>query len=213
MRMIRVLCIGLAFSMTASQALAGDATIDADGSATWASSTRGPWIEFNPDGSVKRIYSKYSAPVEFPDRRGIHKAQVIAEEKAKAEIVRFLKQDIATTRVVVEVQNDVYKATQERETGSTAKTRKVDSRTVQETLTEITASFAAGELKGVIVLEEGYDEKAEEAWVVVGVSEKTINAARGAQRMLSVTEDGKPEQSDAAKTQPGEVRTTPQKDW
>ena len=40
-------------------------------------------------------------------------------------------------------------------------------------------------LKGVVVLENGYDEKAQEAWVMVGVSQKTIAAAEAARKMIS----------------------------
>lgn len=192
---------------------AGEAAIQADGSGTWAASPRGPWIEFNADGSVKRIYSRYSTPVEFADRRGINKAQIIAEEKAKGEIVRFMEQGIASTRVVTEIQNDINKATQERQTGTKATVTKIDSRTVVENLTEVTASFAAGKLTGVIVLENGYDEKTQEAWVVVGMSEKTINAARAVQRMNTNPKAENRTGPDSMGMQPSETRKSPQKDW
>ena len=94
---------------------AGEVARQEDGSTVWQAGVDGVEIEWNPDGSVKRIYSRYSTPVEFPDRRGIAKAQIIAEEKAKAGIVRFMEQSVASTRVVTEVQSDLNKATQERQ--------------------------------------------------------------------------------------------------
>lgn len=184
--------------------------VDDNLSTTWESSSNGPWIDFNPDGSVKRIYSKNSMPVEFPDRRGIHKAQIIAEEKAKAEIIRFLKQDIASSRIVTEIQNDVNKAVQERETGTKASIKKTDSRTIIENLTEITASFATGKLSGVIVLEQGYDDKTQEAWVVVGISDKTIASARNVQSMLSGQKIDQKSSQDGLQPQQSGSRRPPQ---
>ena len=92
--------------------------------------------------------------------------------------------------------------------------RKVDDRTMVEALTEVTTSFASGQLKGVIILEKGYDDKTEEAWVVVGISDKTIRAARDVKNMGK--EQG-PEKtggsSDALGRQPSETRRLNQKDW
>jgi len=196
---------------------AGEIAIQEDGSTVWQAGVDGVEIEWNPDGSVKRIYSRYSTPVEFPDRRGIAKAQIIAEEKAKAGIVRFMEQSVASTRVVTEVQSDLNKATQERQSGTAAIVKKTDQRTLVEALSEVTASFAAGNLKGVIVLEKGYDDKAQEAWVMVGISEKTIRAARAVQKMTNdpkaTSDSDRRGEGDSIGTQPGEVRRSKQKDW
>jgi hypothetical protein len=189
-----------------------------DASTTWQAGVDGVEIEWSPTGSVKRISSKFSVPVEFNDRRGIYKAQVIAEEKAKAAIVRFLDQSVSSTRIVAEVQSDLNKATQSRQTGAAASLHKVDERTLVETLTEVTTSFAHGSLGGVIVLEKGYDEKSEEAWVVVGISDKTIAAAVGVGAMIKhaspdqVRPEQAPPDTDLQK-QPSEVKRIKQSDW
>ncbi len=172
-------------------AWAGDVAVNPEGAVTWQAGVNGVEIEWNPNGSVKRIYSRYSTPVEFDDRRGIAKAQIIAEEKAKGEIIRFMQQSVASTRVVAEVESDLNKATQQRSSGTPAAVQKTDERTLIETLTEITVSFAAGTLRGVVVLEKGYDDKAEEAWVVVGISEKTLRAA-SVNRLSNLTLDRRP---------------------
>jgi hypothetical protein len=205
--------------LTATEALGGEASVTEDGAVTWKAGVDGVEIEWNADGSVKRIYSRYSTPVEFADRRGISKAQIVAEEKAKAAIVRFMNQSVASTRVVTELQNDLNRATQERRPGSASAVHKVDERTLVETVTEVTGSFAKGSLRGVIVLEKGYDSKAEEAWVVVGISEKTIRAANSARQMESAPEKTtapapapSPTQ-DSTRTQPSEIRRSNQKDW
>jgi hypothetical protein len=207
----------LAFCVGAAPAWAGDADIAKDGSVTWASVDGQVKIDWNPDGSIRRASSRYGTPVEFADRRGIAKAQVIAEEKAKAAIIRFMKQAVMSSRLVTEIQNDLNKATQHRETGTAATVKKVDERTLIENLTEVTGSFASGTLSGVIVLEKGYDAKTEEAWVVVGVSDKTIQAAHDLHSTTSGAHPAaaapSPAKSDSIRTQPSEVRRSNQKNW
>jgi hypothetical protein len=75
---------------TAQTAWAGDVVVEADGGTRWQAGIDGVEIEWAPDGSVKRLYSRYGQPVEFADRRGVSGAQTISEEKAKAAIVRFM---------------------------------------------------------------------------------------------------------------------------
>jgi hypothetical protein len=64
-------------------------------------------IEFDANGQWSKVYSTYVHPVEFPDRRGIKKAHIIAEEKGKAAIVRFLNQEVQSERLVEEVESTV----------------------------------------------------------------------------------------------------------
>jgi len=203
----------LTIGLWSTRIWAGEAMINSDGSATWQAGVDGVEIEWNTDGSIKRLYSRYSTPVEFADRRGISTAQIIAEEKAKAGIVRLMQQSVTSTRVVAEVQSDLNKAIQERNSGKPSNVHKSDERTLIETLTEITGSFAAGTLRGVIVLEKGYDSKTEEAWVVVGISEKTLNAAGAVQRMIDDPKTSPKPDSDSIDVQPSEVRRSNQKDF
>ncbi len=191
---------------------AGEAILDDKGGITWQAGVDGIEIEWNQDGSMKRLYSRHSVPVEFPDRRGITKAQIIAEEKAKANIIRFINQSATSTRIVAEVQADINKATQNRQTGEKAVIKKVDDRTVIESLTEITTSFASGNLRGVIVLERGYDSKLEEAWIVVGISEKTTAASRGVKDMIDNPGKTRPLSSSLG-IQSSEVRKSKNQDW
>jgi hypothetical protein len=157
--------------------------------------------------------------VVIPDRRGIHKAQVIAEEKAKAQFVRTMEQMSASSRLVTEVQSDVTRATQRRENGGEGTLSKVDEGVVSETLTELTGSFAAGTLKGVIVLESGYDESKSEAWTVVGISKKSLAAASELQALIAsptTSAPALPEQKPGTlrlDIQRSEVRRTKQTDW
>ena len=211
MRNIGTLAVSI---LLVTSAYAGDVAIESDGGMTWQAGVDGVEIEWNPDNSVKRIYSRYGTPVEFSDRRGIRKAQIIAEEKAKAAIIRFMDQSVSSTRVGTEIDQDINEATQVRENGGEASFKKVDQRKMIENLTGVTSSFAAGKLRGVIVLEQGYDEKAGEAWIVVGISDKTIAAARGVKEMTTASEKAR-SQSGASKSmhQGTEVRRSHQKDW
>jgi hypothetical protein len=184
--------VRLAAAATLYAALIGAASAQSvekrpDGTVEWKAGINGVTLEFNPNGGVRRIYSKYSHPVTIADKRGVHTATVIAEEKAKGEIVRFLKQEVATGRVVNEFENTVSKTTQEK-AGEGKSISTVDQRTIGQSLTELSSSMASGTLSGVVVLESGYDDKEQEAWVVAGLSEKSMSAARATRDMLTETQ-------------------------
>jgi hypothetical protein len=75
---------------------------------------------------------------------------------------------------------------------------------------------ATGHLKGVIILEKGYSDKTDEAWVVVGISDKTIKATRdvtGLGQERPARRVGPDEVPDELGRQPSEERRTRQKDW
>jgi hypothetical protein len=134
-------------------------------------------IDFDAAGNWSAIYSTYTHPVEFPDRRGIKKAQIIAEEKGKAQIIRFLNQEVSSERLVEEVDKTIENAERTQGTGKDDKSTRTSQRQMVESVKEFTRSYASGNLRGVTVLETGYNEKAEEAWVKIGISSKTIAIA------------------------------------
>jgi hypothetical protein len=149
-------------------------------------------VEFDAQGNWNKVYSTYHQPVDFPDRRGIKKSQVIAEEKAKAQIVRHMGEMVSSERIIEEL--DVTLQTAERTQGSGAKDKltKTTQRTMKDSLQEFTRSYAQKTLSGVTVFETGYDSDAEEAWVksdlvalrlrLPTVSEGEIKADRAAAR-------------------------------
>jgi len=212
---VLMLCVGT--STVLGQA--SQATVEGDGSVRWQAGVGGVEFESNPDGSW-RIFSRGEADVTFPDRRGIYTAQTIAEEKAKAAIAHFMGQDVASGTFTKQLENDVSKAIRTRDDSAPAQVRRIDDRTVERNVTEATSSIAAARLRGVIVLEKGYEKDAELAWVKVGISNKTIAAAQGLHDMIS----GKPtppaqttpqpgSTRDNLRTQPSEIRRSNQKDW
>jgi hypothetical protein len=200
---------------SASPSFAGEVISNPDGTTIWQAGIDGVEIEW-ANGSLNRIYSRASQPVNFPDRQGINKAQIIAEEKAKAAIIRFTEQQVASARVIAEVQNDMSKTTRNQGTKQEEDIQKSSQRQMLESLSEITSSASAGKLRGVVVLERGYDQKEEAAWVKVGISKKTMGASESLRDALS----GKPaaaatEQKSTSPMQfPGsETQRSQQKEW
>lgn len=153
----------------------GQVQLNANGSTTLK--LDGLDMDFDEAGNWSAIYSTYTQPVEFPDRQGIKKAQIIAEEKGKAQIISFLNQEISSERLVEEVDKTVQNAERNQGTGKDDKLTRTSQRQMVSSVKEFTRSFASGNLRGVTILGTGYDEKAEEVWVKVGLSRKTIGIA------------------------------------
>ena len=139
-------------------------------------SVLGVEIKMDKSGRLLSVKSSYTQPVEFPDRRGINTSYIIAEEKAKAQLIRFGSQESMSSRKVNELESQISKATQISGNASGGWT-KDNTRTVTTNLNEVTGSFAAGNLKGVTILERTYDEKKSEVTVVVGINGQTAAAA------------------------------------
>ena len=121
-----LLAVGSVFGFLID-AWAGDASIQANGAVTWQAGVDRVEIGGIQTARLKHIHPKSSTPVEVsgdPRRntrggslgklleqlahllpascrcRGVYRAQAIAEEKAKAAIVRFLNQSVSSTRLV-----------------------------------------------------------------------------------------------------------------
>lgn len=166
-------------------------------------------IEAGASGDWERIYATGVQPVEFPDRRGITTAQRIAEQRAKAEIVKFFDQEMSAETIVSEMEAATQVST--RQQGSGGESFDKDSQRVLATsLSEVLRSYSSSTLRGVMVLESGYDEASEEAWVKVGISRGSIamaSAASSAMTAANPTAQG--QQTGGAgqvRTQPTEVR-------
>ena len=140
-------------------------------------------IEFDDAGDWVRMFSTYRQPVSFPDRRGIRNAQTIAEEKGKAQIVRFMRENVTSERLVEEVSKESQTALRNQAGGKEAVSR-TTQREMVESIREFTRSYSEGTLRGVTVLEQGYDERAEEAWVKIGLSRRTAALGQRLQRDL-----------------------------
>ncbi len=197
-------------------AMAGNVSVDRDKDIVWKAGVGGVEIEWAPDGRFNRVYSQKCHPVGIPDNRGISKATTIAEEKAKAEIVRFIEQKVFSGRVVTEVDSDLEQATSSISDKGESFSKET-KRQMVETLTTITGSSASGVLRGVVLLDTGYDAPRREACVRVGVSRKTMAAAGDVSDALKG--GGKAPVPGGAAGKPGgpvnqsESRSTNMKNW
>lgn len=150
----------------------------------------GVQLELSDDGSLFKIYSLVRQPVTIADSRGILKAQTIAEEKAKANFVRFIDENVTTKRTVREKITEIENASSRLANYNAAQTEHVVQRRLQEEVEEIISSQSSGTVNGVVVLERGYSREEKIAWVKVGISQKSINAARDLSSMLNGPIDG-----------------------
>lgn len=216
-----ILALVAGLALFASVTHAGEVKPAEGGGTTWQAGVDGVEIEWAPDGSMRRLSSTWRHPVIIPDRPGVSKAQIIAEEKAKASIIRYMNQMVSSDRMVSEINHDLATSSAKTQDSklsmSTEATRKMS-----ESLTETTRSFAAGRLRGVIILEKGFDPKTGEAWVTVGMSQKTmaaasqlandINAASG-DTTRGVTGGKLTTELGGLQPQQAEVRRSRQVDW
>jgi len=126
------------------------------------------------DETRSRVVSVYRQPVKFPDRSGVRKATVIAQERAKGNIVRFFSQNQTTMREVEEVDQGGEDATRIVDSNGDLVTRTI-TRNQSEILRQLDASFAISNLKGILQIEESYDKELSEVCVAMGFSAKSTS--------------------------------------
>jgi hypothetical protein len=61
-----------------------------------------------------------------------------------------------------------------------------------ESVKEFTRSYSQGTLRGLTIVDQGYDEKGDEVWVKVGLSKKTIGLANQIKQDMNDPKTGKP---------------------
>ena len=167
-----------------------EVSIEQSGGVKWKAGIDGVEIEWSKNGEVNRIYSTIHQAVEFNDRRGINNGYKIAEIKAKAAIVKFIKQSVSSVETSNEIQTELNKALQSRKSGSDQNVEKTDERTFASSFQETISVVSNGNLSGVVVLAREYSEPMGEVSVTVGVSEKTKHAASKAGDFVSQESSG-----------------------
>jgi len=133
-------------------------------------------IKLDKNGRLVSARSTIYQAVNFTDRRGINKAYVVAEEKAKGQLARFMSQEVMSSRVIKEIENESGKSTISSGNSASSWTKE-NVRSVTETLTEINGSFARGNFRGITTIARSYDEKKEEVMVTIGLNKDTARAA------------------------------------
>lgn len=145
-----------------------------DGSISWRSPADGVVVFWNSDGTVRGVTSRYTVAVASGDAVGVSNALVVAEEKAKAAVVRFMQESVSTERIVSQVTKDLHVLDG---TG-------IDRRVLITTFSEVTRSYASGQLSGVAVLEREFDAVRKLAWVVVGIDIRSLGASKALRQMI-----------------------------
>lgn len=173
---LKVLLVAVMASIACSIAVAQETQSNSTGQ-SWEAGLDGVTVDWAEDGSFERIYSLHYQPLSFNDSRGVRKALLISEEKAKAAIIRYLDENVSSGRLVAEVQADFESSSRVIDNDNSDVTSRQIKRKALESLTELTASYASGGLRGVVVLEKGVDKNAGEVWTKVGISKTSIGNA------------------------------------
>ena len=136
------------------------------------------------DGQKQQVIAVYHQSVKFPDRSGVRKAVIIAEERAKGEMVRFFSQNQNTMRTIEETDAESEEATRLVDENGSVMNRSI-TRAQSAVLTQVDSSIASGDLSGILKIEESYDEDAEEVCVAMGFSARSNAMAQQAQDWMT----------------------------
>jgi hypothetical protein len=136
-------------------------------------------IVMDKNGNWQKIFAKGTASVDFADEDEYEDALMEAEEKAKANIAHFLKEEITDEKFL----NKVSKKLKEINSDGKNQTVKINKKTLTVHAQQIHNS-ASSLLKGILVLCESIDSKQKKAEVIVGVSPKTQRAADSARHSM-----------------------------
>lgn len=148
--------------------------VGGDGSVRWRSPADGVVVSWGADGAVQGVTSRATVAVSSGDAAAVSNALVIAEERAKAAIVRFMQESVSSERVISQVTSDLHALDG---TG-------IDRRALVTTFREVTRSFASGQLSGVVLLERDFDAIQKLAWVVVGIDARSLGASKALRQMM-----------------------------
>lgn len=141
------------------------------------------------DAEAQRLIVTHREPVRFPDARGRRDARIIATERAKGAVVRYLDQTQQTYRGIEEtVRTETARSRAIAGGAPSAEDRA--SRSQTEVLRLIESSVAGGTLRGLLQLEEQYDADTETLCVALGVSARSAEAAQDVVNWMSGTPRG-----------------------
>ena len=136
------------------------------------------------NGEKQQVVAVYHESVKFTDNSGIRKAVIVAEERAKGELVRFFSQNQNTMRTIEASDSDAEEATRLVDENGAVTNRSI-TRSQSATLTQVDSSIASGDLSGIMKIEEAYDQDTEEVCVAMGFSAKSNAMAREAQEWMT----------------------------
>ena len=155
------------------------------------------------DSERKLLVAVYYQAVLFPDKSGIRRAAIVAEERAKSEIIRYFDAYQTTSRKISETDSSSQSATRIVDENGQTTNREI-TREQSMVLDQVDRSMAVGNLRGLQKIEESYDADGEEICVAMAFSAKSNEAAQEAQSWMTGSsgtkaEDEKSEASGADK--------------
>ena len=169
-----------------------------------------------PDGSKRRTATATQA-VRFPDQNSIRTAQIVAQERAKGDLARFIRQVQTSQRISVSENSEVAILSK---SGNRESYSEDATSITKASMIERNESRASESLSGVVVIEQQYDPTRKAVCVMVGMSDKTIKAASDLSNALRVGEASRSSGSDTqetkfpdAKNPTVEVQKLKDEDW
>lgn len=127
-------------------------------------------LRYNEDGTVKSILSSGEADFRIGDSKDIRQATQKATMRAKANIAKFLEEEISSSEVVEEITNTIIST-------DVASKETEGVRDSVEKMTETLSNKAKAMIRGVVTLKSEVKKEQKVVIVTVGIKQETIDAA------------------------------------
>jgi len=137
-------------------------------------------VEYDEYGSWRRMRTTGESELLFGSPSDIRRAKKKSVLRAKAALVKFMKQTITSSEHLENVANTI--SNEQRKGGKYSKDA---LKKTLEDESEMISGSADGILRGIIVLEEKVDKNNQNVWVTLGVSRRTVQAATGLKRSIN----------------------------
>ena len=137
-------------------------------------------VEYDEYGSWLRMRTTGESELPFGSPSDIRRAKKKSILRAKAALVKFMKETITSSEHLEDVANTI--SNEQRKGGKYSKD--VLKKTLEDE-SEMISGSADGILRGIIVLEEKVDKNNQNVWVTLGVSRETVQAAAGLKRSIN----------------------------
>lgn len=134
-------------------------------------------VRFNEDGEVKSLLATADADYKFGDSKDIKQATQKATMRAKANLSKFLQEEVSTSEVQEEITTTISSDSSEGESSAI--------RDSVEKFAETVSVESKALLSGVVVLKSEVLKDDKMVRVTVGLKEQTINAAAAMSMKMS----------------------------
>lgn len=154
-------------------------------------SPSGVEVKFDENGELKSILATGEADFKFGDSKDIKQATQKATMRAKANIAKFLNEEVKSSEILEEITTTI---SSDSSSGESEALRDSTEKFVESVSTEANAI-----LNGVVTLKSEVNKEAKIVSVTVGVKEQTINAAAKLSNQMSQAQESMQNPAKAAK--------------